>query len=118
MYNKRSFQLNYSVVFHYYYFVMFFHIYKIQSILHHPMNIMFLTRIRKKASDVLLEVLHFFFKLGQPSICSSRNDQMSMPYKHQLLIEERANVITIIPWSSLCILFYVKCMNTRSFFKK
>jgi len=42
---------------------------------------------------------------------------MSMPYKHQLLIEERENVITIIPWSSLCILFYVKCMSTSSFLK-
>jgi hypothetical protein len=44
-------------------------------------------------------------------------EQLSMPYKHQLLIEERKNVITIIPWSSLCILFYVKCMSTSSFLK-
>jgi hypothetical protein len=77
-----------------------------------------LDKNKKKLVTYYLKFFVFFLYLDKSYICSSRNDQMSMPYKHQLLIEERENVITIIPWSSLCILLYVKCMNTRSFFKK
>ena len=72
---------------------------------------MFLTKNKKKASDVLLEVLHILY-LDKSYICSSRNDQMSMSYKHQLLIEERGreresechndNSLVVFMYSVLC----------------
>ena len=112
--SKRSLQLNQYVTFHYYYCVMLLHTTYIASF--NERNV--LDDNEKKLVTYYLRYFFRFLCLDKSYICSSRNDQMSMPYKHQLLIEELENVITIIPWSSLMYSVLCKVDEHAFIFKK